>query len=338
MSFKRLDPSDIILSVENISTPIWSDNYFDLFGKDGNETIFLDNNQRASESGKYFLQVHKGGFPPPVEFTISYGNKLGSGSVLYSEGADGSYSKSIYGQYKNLILGGLYDSFNFIPSGSTDNDHLFAINIERANYKEKILLGSLSLTLSNGANIITLTDDSKYTTTVSYTEAGRKYNLVSGSVGESEDLETTYGWLLPDIGVILLNPDTIKDSLPDGDLYTDSSSYDNSEFANGDLNSIKLFNSISSGSSFILNSEETLSSIYTFVRARNNEFNYTENPSFIDEDGDILYPDFIYNPKTYITTVGFYNDRNELLAVAKLSRPLPKDFTKELLIRSKLSY
>ena len=44
------------------------------------------------------------------------------------------------------------------------------------------------------------------------------------------------------------------------------------------------------------------------------------------------------DPKTYITTVGLYNDRQEMLAVAKLSRPLVKDFTKEALIRIKLDY
>ena len=39
-----------------------------------------------------------------------------------------------------------------------------------------------------------------------------------------------------------------------------------------------------------------------------------------------------------MTTVGLYNDVNELLAVAKLSKPLNKDFTKEALIRVKLDF
>ena len=43
-------------------------------------------------------------------------------------------------------------------------------------------------------------------------------------------------------------------------------------------------------------------------------------------------------PTTYMTTVGLYNDNNDLLAVAKLSRPLPKDFTKEALVRIKLDF
>ena len=52
----------------------------------------------------------------------------------------------------------------------------------------------------------------------------------------------------------------------------------------------------------------------------------------------MLYTSLISNPQTYVTTVGMYNDNNELLAVAKLSKPLTKDFTKEALIRIKLDY
>ena len=58
----------------------------------------------------------------------------------------------------------------------------------------------------------------------------------------------------------------------------------------------------------------------------------------IDENGNLLYTTLINNPQTYVTTVGMYNDNNELLAVAKLSKPLTKDFTKEALIRIKLDY
>ena len=46
----------------------------------------------------------------------------------------------------------------------------------------------------------------------------------------------------------------------------------------------------------------------------------------------------INSPQAFITTVGLYNDNNDLLAVAKLSRPLLKDFTKETLVRIKLDY
>jgi hypothetical protein len=88
-----------------------------------------------------------------------------------------------------------------------------------------------------------------------------------------------------------------------------------------------------------LNSQETVTSDFVFVRARNGEFNYSENPSFISgSTGEVIYNSFINNPQTYPTTIGLYNDNNELLAVAKLSRPLLKDFTKEALVRVKLDF
>jgi hypothetical protein len=43
-------------------------------------------------------------------------------------------------------------------------------------------------------------------------------------------------------------------------------------------------------------------------------------------------------PQVYLTTIGMYNDSNELVAVAKMSRPLLKDFTKEALVRVKLDF
>ena len=105
------------------------------------------------------------------------------------------------------------------------------------------------------------------------------------------------------------------------------------------VNSLKMWNAISGSGFFGLNSEETITSDFVFVRVRNNEYNYSENPSFISgSTGVVVYPEFVDNPQTYITTVGLYNDNSELLAVAKLSRPLPKDFTKELLVRVKLDF
>jgi hypothetical protein len=100
-----------------------------------------------------------------------------------------------------------------------------------------------------------------------------------------------------------------------------------------------MFSAISGAASFALNSQETVTSDYVFVRARNSEFNYSENPSFISgSTGEVIYSSFINSPQVYITTVGMYNDSNDLLAVAKMSRPLLKDFTKEALVRVKLDF
>jgi len=44
------------------------------------------------------------------------------------------------------------------------------------------------------------------------------------------------------------------------------------------------------------------------------------------------------DPKVYITTVGLYNDDNELLAIAKLSKPILKSKSREALIKVKLDF
>jgi hypothetical protein len=90
--------------------------------------------------------------------------------------------------------------------------------------------------------------------------------------------------------------------------------------------------------SFQLNSQENISSNYIFCRVKSQEYNYSSNPTFVSGSGNLLFSSMVYNPQTYVTTVGMYNNNSQLLAVAKLSRPLVKDFTKEALIRVKLDW
>jgi hypothetical protein len=78
---------------------------------------------------------------------------------------------------------------------------------------------------------------------------------------------------------------------------------------------------------------------HVFIRARNNQYNYSMNPSFISgSSGQIIYQDWFDNPQTYITTVGLYNDNNELMATAKLPYPHNKNFQNELLIQVGLNF
>jgi len=90
---------------------------------------------------------------------------------------------------------------------------------------------------------------------------------------------------------------------------------------------------------FYARNSEKITSTHYFVRVKNSEYNFSNNPSFVTgSDGQIAQATFIGDPKTYITTVGLYNDRTELLAVAKLSKPLLKSFSREALIRVKLDF
>lgn len=89
------------------------------------------------------------------------------------------------------------------------------------------------------------------------------------------------------------------------------------------------------------NKTEINSTIY-FIRAAPDEFNYSSNPTYTDQQGSIVVTDASVNalekPFSYITTVGLYGDFDDLLAVAKLSRPVEKNDEKDLTIRVRLDF
>ena len=342
MGFKRFENGDIIVSNDSVASTMWSNNVPSL------TSFYTSSVQIESSTQQYYYDVYQTesiDASAAIQFAVAYCDKEGSGSTFFNSLVTGSSpTRSNYGQYRTLVLGDENAEFVF---GNISSSYFYAINIERARYKESILPGITTLVLQNGTASLSITDDSQLNSSAVFTDAGRRYNLVSGSTGNIvigasggqingwTQNSGSYGWLLPDIGVMLLSADALDAPVAFGglDLKTTRS------FDSSSLNQAKVINSMNSGSNFTLNSDETLSSDFVFVRARNNEFNYSENPSFISgSTGVVIYPSFIDNPQTYITTVGLYNNNSELLAVAKLSRPLPKDFTKELLVRVKLDF
>jgi hypothetical protein len=336
MSFKRLDAEDFVVSSDSITSTLWSTDSPTL------TEFYTSSVQQAGSSGDFYLSVYQTSSTETtalVQFDIAYADAGGSGSTAYNSAVPANTpSKSTYGQYRALILEDENANFYFgTDTNVITGSNFWVISIERARYKESLFPGSLNITLSGSGGTIQLTDNSKDVSVNTFLGTSRVYQLVSGSNGSAiagggyVQNSGSYGLVFPELGTILLNPYAINQSIG---VTADRTV----GLANGTNNST-LFTAISDGGSFRLNSQETITSDYIFIRARNSEFNYTENPTFISgSTGEIIYSDFINNPQTYITTVGMYNDSNELVAVAKLSRPLIKDFTKEALVRVKLDF
>jgi hypothetical protein len=335
MSFKRFDAEDFVVSSDSITSTLWSTDTPQL------TEFYTSSVQEAGSSGNYYLSIFQTGSTEDIaatQFDIVYCDSLGSGSEWFNSIVPGnSPSKTMFGQYRALILED--ENANFI-FGSDNNtligENFWVISVDRARYKESLFPGSLNLTLSGSGGEIQLTDNSKDVSVNTFIGSSRVFQLVSGSNGSSISgggyvaNSGSYGLVFPDLGTIILNPYAISQS-----INVSASRNSNTD----DFNNRTLYDSISLGESFFLNSQETITSDYIFVRARNSEFNYSENPTFISgSTGEVIYDEFINSPQTYITTVGMYNDSNELLAVAKLSRPLLKDFTKEALVRVKLDF
>lgn len=87
------------------------------------------------------------------------------------------------------------------------------------------------------------------------------------------------------------------------------------------------------------NSMSILKRTNFFCRAFNKEFNYTNNPTAISNSTlGTITSSLTANPRTYITSVGLYNDDGDLLAISKVSPPVQKDFTKEKTFSVQLQY
>ena len=340
MSFTRLDPTDFVVSTDSVTAPAWSNNVTIL------SSFFTAS---ASTTGSYYLNVYNTAVTSTgsaVQFALAYGHYAGSGSTPLNTLVPGNTPTRItFGQYRNLIYGDAESNVNFGGLNTASVD-LIAVQVDRNRYKESLFPGTFNLTLS-GSRYLYLTDNSNQVSTVNYVDGGRVFDIISGSNGVATTASPlsggtkgytasgSYGLYLPDIGLILLNPRALAMPQASGGLDLNLSTNANS----GSYNQENIFQVINNGQRFALNSQETVSSDYVFVRIKNQDYNYTTNPSFISgSTGTLIYSNFINSPQTFPTTVGLYNDNNELLAVAKLSQPLTKDFTKEALIRVKLDW
>jgi hypothetical protein len=343
MSFGKINPEDLVISADSVTGTVWTGNVPNL------TTVFTSSTQEASNI--YYLEVYNTGSSisgSEVQFSLEYGHLYGSGSNYYNSTVLGmTPTRTIYGQFRTLVNGDENTNFNFGTNTSSSRD-IYIISVNRARYKENLFPASLNLYLTSGSNTVHLTDNSRDVSTITYTDAGRVFDIVSGSSGNAITTVSypgvaagytpsgSYGKFLPDVGLIILNPRALSLPAVSGGILLQISESSNS----AGLNNRRLFAAINAGiaNGFALNSEETITSDYIFVRVKNAEFNYTTNPSIVSSSGALIYSNLINDPQTYITTVGLYNDNSDLLAVAKLSKPLPKDFTKEALIRMKLDF
>jgi hypothetical protein len=241
---------------------------------------------------------------------------------------------------------------------------IYTISFKRNRIKERLDIGNFEIPISNitargvnatgsvtlGSTVYTLIDDSSINTNTMI-NAGREYNLVSGSVAGGVFNSTSpvyYGKVYPDHGIIVLDGNVLDQKLG-FKTNLSSSSEANNHFA--------LFRSISGSGTktnpstsdaygFIARNTETITSTHYFVRVKNSQYNYSNNPTYVTSSAD-LGTNAIYEPTwrgtnskpiTYITTIGLYDDKNNLLAVAKVSKPILKSFSTEALIRVKLDF
>jgi hypothetical protein len=357
--YKRFGDFDKVnAKIEIVTTGIWSN------GSGSLTTFFTSSTQaRTDNSGQFYYNVYDqnpqaSSSIAEIQFAVAYGNINGSGSTQLSNDDNALLaSRSTYAQYRSMLLNDPTAKFQFENSIGTlaDSDSIYAIILNRARYREEMDAGNWSLKLAGSSGTFTFIDDSGKKFGDTFGKAGRVFTVVSGSlnIGTQNDATITtrtgsngqgFGTFYPDRGIIILNPAAIGSVVGnvgfstgsghsqlatlEGSLSTTANAYNHS----------RLFSAIVSGSDFEARRTENVSTQHFFVRATNREYNYSNNPTYVDTAGVFSEPSFEIDPQTYITTIGLYNDSNELIAVAKTSQPIVKSFDKEVLIKVKLSY
>ena len=372
--FTKFDATDDILpnNVEIVTRGLFANNTGSLV------SMFTSSNLTATQK-TYFQEIFSTGDPSTdadsdSELSLAYGDFNGSGSIdLTGNLNNDTPTRAIYKQYAQLLLPPNDKKFTF---NGTDSEKIYVMNFNRARMREKLDPGNFELTLGRLTGSIVaghipnaeftsshvtlaggdetnryvqIIDDSSLTSGGGITEGGLVYNLVSGSIDEgtvihNQATPTYYGLLYPQHGIAVLNGDQLNAMDAAGGLQFNTVT---GSGVQGD-NAMKLFKSLSGSNDLTpagtnggiqARSSEQVKSTYYFVRVKNAEYNYSNNPSFVTGSlGELFFNTMISDPQVYVTTVGLYNNRRELLATAKLSQPLLKNYTREALVKVKLDF
>ena len=360
--YKRFGDFDKVnAKTEVVTTGLWT-------GDSGSlGQFFTASAQTTATSGYYYSNVYD--YNPvtfsdsaEVQFAIAYGHVNGSGSMTLDVNDSALLAtKATYAQYRAMLLDPTDSKFSFENSAGTlqDCNAVYIINVARGRYREKMDAGNWSLKLTGGNGTFTFIDNSGKKFGDDLGLSGRTFKVVSGSLNLGTENQATInstvgtngqglGLFYPDRGIIVLNAEAIGSTIgtianqtiytKDGAIIQSGSVTPSHLTTSEQFNQYRLLQAIRRGGDFEARRTENISTQHFFVRATNREFNYSNNPTYIDADGFFVEGTFETDPQTFITTVGLLNDANEMIAVAKTSQPIVKSFDKEVLIKVKLSF
>jgi len=95
-------------------------------------------------------------------------------------------------------------------------------------------------------------------------------------------------------------------------------------------------------SAMVFENITNINSTLIYTRLAADEFNYSSNPTYVNTDDRIVVIDEgqeeTQRAFTMITTIGFYDANDTLLAVAKLSRPVEKNDERDLTFTTRLDF
>jgi hypothetical protein len=280
----------------------------------------------------------------------------------------------IYKQYAANLLGNAEESF-YAPYGDVEEENKIEaaifLSFKRLFTRDRIKRETFAMRFYsegyvNGSSEspldVTAEEDS-----IILTDLGAASNIVSafggevGTIVNAANTEEKLGLIFYEHGTIVLDAKKVIDieqvlsgtikSVDDGaDSSTGLIDFEGNFldlFTSGSVDEIVDYVAStrfgdSSQTAITFQNITNINSTLIFCRAAADEFNYSTNPSYTNEEGRINVIDAgqedVQRSFSFVTTVGLHDDQGRLLAVAKLSRPIEKSDEKDLTIRVRLDF
>jgi hypothetical protein len=284
----------------------------------------------------------------------------------------------IYRTFAQQLLGNDTKPFTFISGsfngtsvvGSSIKEALF-FSFKRLFSRDQLKNDTYALRMFYSGSAISPTPSdlsSSGTAEKIYTDLGSSTNRVQlpgGFVGTLVDTATTnaVGLIWHDQGIIVLDASKVFDPTQtitgsiqsvttltepfNGSLLYSGTGAVNALFASASIDDVldyvcsTRFTGSDATVMAFQNQTNINSSVY-FCKFSADRFNYSSNPTYTDNDGRIVVIDAgqedIQRSFAFITSIGLYDADNNLLAVAKTSRPILKNFQREYTVKVRLDY
>jgi hypothetical protein len=284
----------------------------------------------AIDLGGYFQTVYDASPTASLSsplYDITFGTATGSSYNAASTLTSSNSEKvKIYRQMAAALLGD--PDATFTINSSTKREAIFIL-FKRNLMKDELKKGTVAVTINSAA-------PAQYTAS----DAGAAVNFKQALGGDYAALKyngtgSEVGQVWYNAGVVVLHPDTAYGAIA---LWSGSKTLINLQHS-GTINQVcDGFRAKTERIDF--NNQTNLQSSVYFCRAFNNEFNYSSNPTFTDDDGLIRVTSGsnVLSTQTYVTTIGMYDENDNLLAVGKVNKPVLKSPQTEAIFRLRLDY
>lgn len=334
MSFKAFDlASDVANMVSSVNEVITISSSLWVPGTgDTNVKKYVNISSGSSYLGGYWQTVFDASptastSTPLLDFTFGYHSSSGYNVAASTESCQNEKMK-VYREMANSLYG---DPDSIFDIGGTQTREAFFIMVKRGLQKDELKKGSITITYlsGNASSSVALTD----------TNAANSFQqTVGGDYGYLLSGTTKVGQVWYNAGVIVLSVTGVFPN--NGIVWVGSGSVSLATH----LSSSRL-DRINDGfrkqiDKVAINNQTNLYSTIYFCRATNAEFNYSSNPTFVDDNKRIIVTSGsnILQTRTYITTIGLYDANDNLLAVAKVNKPITKSPDNEATFKVRLDY